>query len=159
MRSHIAPDVSASRGDFYSMRILPEDRRDFKRIARVSSRVPYRSADGGSSPLARLREYTLTMRQASLHATDCSVAMTSLLCLDRSLTGRLLRGCLVVTSAGLPPASGLKLIWAHRCARVLCSCIADFLSVLSPTKFAEKNPVLIILQSLSHIRDNIAWQT
>ena len=64
--------------------------------------------------LAHLREYTLTMRQASLDVTDCWVAMTSLLCLDHSLTGRLLRGCLVVTSAGLAPASGLTFVWARR---------------------------------------------
>jgi len=30
-----------------------------------------RSADDGNSLLARLREFTLTMRQASLHVTDC----------------------------------------------------------------------------------------
>jgi hypothetical protein len=73
---------------------------------------------GFGSLLARLREYTLTMRQDSLNVTDCWVAMTSLLCLDRSLTGRLLRGGLVVTSAGLTPASGLTFIWARRGACV-----------------------------------------
>ena len=84
------------------------------------SRLPWSSSHtaGLDSLLARLREYTLTRRQTSLNVTDCWVAMTSPLGSDCSWPGRLLRGCLVITPAGLAPASELKFTWARRCACV-----------------------------------------